>query len=1058
MLLRILDQSTETLPTAVKIELVKDGLARGYVTDYDISIPSDDLRSRLAWYYSEYPIDKPVVGADSVMDRLIRYGQSLGQDVCGSFAELDELRKEIESVGYAQCDVELVSQDPGFWSRPWESLILPNSRYVLSSVARSFVRRPAPERPAHVDFHTPAEGEPLRVLRLLSRPAGVDPASVAFAASCDALGAEGALVHEVWHGGCWEEVCERLAHRTIPVHVLHFDGPIEIADGSARLVLSRAGETERVPVSVVARALVEAGVVLLSVDSRGYSGKGYSGAEVPVPAQAGLLQVAVEAQREGLDGILGLAEGCHPWLSEDCFRQVYHGCVRGLTLEQAVVEARKAFQAKPETDHFTARSLPFHAWPLLIHYSGRPVRFFSKPRAWVEPQESQLSQRVAGKLFGFAARRQPPLLWQADDGELWNVVGSFSTSRAGGRRVHVTGAPGTGKTDLAHRAGWYMAQAGEIDFGFYFDFAHEDYSLADLLDMIAPVLALSHGNRGEVAAKLQALRCYVVLDGLEAGGHLEIEQWVEDLVANGHMVVTVGRCAGETGNRTVHECDIGPLSDLNHRVLAAQVLRSEKLEAMETDEAWSELLASLRGNPWLTCRVLPLLHRKSPADLAREVKERFRGRSLDTLIEDFFEWQWSEMSESARRLLLLCTVLESVYLEVLAVALDQTVDQKETFQSARELLAAVGAGDTRFADLITLWAQRGFVGRGNYGHIMDVRAVSFLQARAAAAQSEAQVDAATQLRFSQCLCEGLRLTARGASARPGSPLIHHLITRRSQWAGHFERLWFAADFRGFAEVVQAFEPVLRQAGLEAEFGSWLLSLLERSPAVEPGEAISPAQMAWLGVAARVLALQKPSEAATPGRTERGAGQAAGNEREDKNEMQEKSAGVLERAACVWWRWLQQQTVPGEESALACFRQAAHFLSAHFEQRGEWTRCAEVCAKLCPVLLKQQAWYEAIHILHRQARCQLALGDETGAFASERTILEEIQFEGAPAGVRQKTLLNVLVARTARGVCDRALLERVRAMDGDREPLKAMLDRLESQIAAHESRELASCAR
>ena len=122
-------------------------------------------------------------------DKLIQYGQALADSLQGEDLKLYKIAHSIEQSGYQNLDVKIVSSNRRFQAIPWETLILPESSYVLSTVCRSFERAitetksdPAvnltlttpqknnlPGLQNHSQPSSDAESEPLRVLYCLLR-------------------------------------------------------------------------------------------------------------------------------------------------------------------------------------------------------------------------------------------------------------------------------------------------------------------------------------------------------------------------------------------------------------------------------------------------------------------------------------------------------------------------------------------------------------------------------------------------------------------------------------------------------------------------------------------------------------------------------------------------------------------------------------------------------------------------------------------------------------------------------------------------------------------------
>ncbi|MGH8258862.1 MAG: hypothetical protein ACREUG_04145, partial [Steroidobacteraceae bacterium] len=850
--------------------------------------------------------------------------------------------------------------------------------------------------------------KPLRVLHVLSRPRthdGEPPAAYAFDATCEALVTEGALWHEPFTSGTLALLEARLRSCDRPVHAIHFDGPVDIIDGGSYLVLTDStGEEVPVPTAVLARAAAQVGIAVLSVDAREYRSS-----SSPITASEGLLRVAREATSVGLASVVGLCEIADPWISAACFREIYRGCVRGLTLGQALIETRKKMQSSAQSSQFTARDVAFHAWPLPVHYGAQDVAFFSQPHGIVEAHTSQVAVEIARRLFGFSARMLPPALTSGADGVLFEVAARIASDFASGAAaaVSVTGDDGSGRTRFAHRLCWHLAQADAIRHAFYFDYARDFFTADDILKMVTPIAAVADSGS-------DCGRCIFVLDGIldvHRDGEpaspeqlRELEHFLGQLLARGHAILATGSEPVPSGSITFRNWRLAPLSSAERMMVSARVLREHRLDSVESDCAWRDLLASLGGNPWLIEKTLPLLQERSVAELAAELAIKLRRDEPDHVIERYFAWRWNELPSHSQQLYRLCSALDSVYLELLSIA----IDRQSGFQPARDLMAELGQESARFADVLDGWERNGLVIRSGYGRILDPRALRFAQ------HLHARADDALETSFNLCLCEGIRLAAQSALREPGSPIAHHLLEKRGRWVRPLERAWFCGGRMTFAATLEPLEQLMRQAKLDRELALWLLDVLGRAAAARPDDAAGQEQLAWLSVAAMAA---PADDAVSP---------------------------ALAAAALEWWEWLKS-TNRLDESRIPSLIRAAHFLETYFQKRADWARCASVCELVYPVLKRHQAWYAAVRSLQSLARHRLKLGESEAAERAETMLLEEIPYDGSPPGVREQILLGVLLARVARGIKDRSLLADLRAVDAEQGRLKGVLDRVEAEM-------------
>ena len=182
MLLRVIDLRggpEEEKDADIKIVLYKDSVTmdlqeKPFTSAYYPSPLSENFRATLEWYFKDYLQETQAQGMDKeVVAKLILLGQHMGDNLLGEDHELIKVKELIEEDGFENLEVHVTSSNPDFFRELWELSVLPESKYMLSSVSKSFVRQiTSPNNcllDTEVNFDLSTDS-PLKIVHLISRP------------------------------------------------------------------------------------------------------------------------------------------------------------------------------------------------------------------------------------------------------------------------------------------------------------------------------------------------------------------------------------------------------------------------------------------------------------------------------------------------------------------------------------------------------------------------------------------------------------------------------------------------------------------------------------------------------------------------------------------------------------------------------------------------------------------------------------------------------------------------------------------------------------------------
>lgn len=1047
MLLRIIDQSnTEGQTDRTEIVFESEKHTIRFEAASKSCFLSKSFKQQLNWYFSDYlcAIPEPENDRDSI-GKLLRIGQAVGDSLLGEDHELIKVKETIEDEGFANLSVRIESERPAFFGEPWESVILPASKYVLSAASRSFARVFTSINTGDSEVHHElSKTTPLRLLHIVARHSTAEKGSLpsnALGFSTEILDFDGAIDYEIWPGGKWLDLEKRLLQNTRPIHVLLYDGPVFNSEGESPAILlpgHLSGPDIKVSVAELASLLAaeKSVLMLLQIDNRSLPppsehSKGQAGDSVATL----LAEVSRVALGCGIDNIIGLNQVTDPWTASQCFHALLSGLAGGLTVAQAAVEARKKLQLKLESGLFSVKPRPFQCWPLLSHYEKGPVTFFVEPRQPRSLVETENYKALRQRLHGFHYENLPPAAVAGSDGIF---LPGLSLSRQS--VLLLSGVPGSGKTHTVHQLAFYAARR-DVRHAFYFDFGEHHYTTEDALLMIKPVLELElSASRAAVMDELHSSPCLFALDNLTprqaisdtAVPESEAEAWIEfidELSRHRHIVIVtcLPREQQQLSSLITPAVSIptGRLGLAEQQFLVAQTLRKRKSNVFEENADYHRLLSLLRGHPWLTVRMATLLEQQHQAAiLCRELEPLMTGQCSDPVAQ-FYHWQWGKLSPVCRRWAMLLASLPDVLVEMIGL----TFSESSVFESAAQLHQLLDDNSpvkmtAPFTETVGQLEACGFLRGHPSGRVIDERALTFIKTMREQDEFWQMNNKEVNALLSQVIAESLYRLWQLMQEKPNQNIVYNLINNRSLWAKHLERLWFAESFTDFVKLLDTITLLLRQHQIERELAEWCADLLKRS-----------------GVTARVD-VEKADKMITELKLLAHAVNSA-----DSCEQ-----GNIGDAIALWQQWMDQLSTEDTKNHAGLFYHGIQFLDKAYRQSKNWQALQALSSLACRHYSKQGIWPRVVPHLLTKAQCAFELGDEKAGLEREDelvALLEGADSESFPPAYAIQLIINIISARITRRHTDRArdLLELVKSK-ADIEPFKPLLDTLQADLHYH----------
>ena len=1001
----------------VVVDFKADSLEKRFVVEDFSAQASQAFKGALVDYFLDYPLNpRKFNKLSGIQGKAISVGKALGDELLGENHELIHVKEVIEDDGYHNLDVEIVMRDQDVSQQRWESLILNDSEYVLSSATRTFVRtwENAPKHELQsfdlvvesktnqdvnkmfgaAEEEEVGEDRPLEVLCHLSnvQTAAVYPAMTDYLNTYVSVLSKGAQAQlNLDSSTCFTDLKESLKRKqTEQIHVFHYHGPLRSTDSNVEVLLG----DDWVNAKDFIDLLVEHEIPVLFVTPIEHS----EADGIAIPNM--IAKLSHQAALSGLNNLIALDHATVPHIAFNVLEVVLEKVADGFELAQAVVEGRKSLLANGIYMLNGNEPLAIGIWSALVHYSQQPMQFFGKACPSDPESNSQLAP-LHEKLFGFQSQMLAPLLVNSSDGYALPFIRSLLSEHQDqpAQISLLHGVTGIGKTHLIHVVNNYLALSDHIDYGFYFDFSKDNYLATDILNMIQEVTGLE--SLVTNVAELSKFKCCIVFDGLSATDmdNNDLKALLRQFQDQGQYVILASDIdLSEHFSELATTYELAPLTEYDQHKLISHTL-AEKFKHPIDLEHIAPLSSKLQGNPWVIKRVLPLLDSaKGIEQLIDDVeKNLIQPESSTPLRQRLHAWQWRQQPDVLQGLLLLIKDLPGVLFEMISTVCDRS----NVFQPAKELLALLGDDAIKVSEAISRLESAGFLQRFPHGHTLSYDCISFVNEQ----HNQNVEDDDVQRKFAQVICEGVRFLVSAMMKQPNTGISNNLIINRKYWGRYLEIVLHAKDYQLFFTTVEMLRQLFVQVGIEEDLLQWQSSLL--STFEFNNELSTDDKVAWLMIASSVLnrGIQVDQKVLTP----------------------------VVKSLELWLSEVQLS----DETRLPLFQQIISFLENCYKIDKQWHKRITIMEKAASAYQPYSAWQKLIWAWKNLADSYSALNMSDKVLEFEKFILNEVPYDTAPDEFKIKQFLDIIVARIARHELELA---------------QQLLDELKS---THESEQLAN---
>lgn len=976
MLLRIIDIS-EQQETKDQVEVIftaPDQTTIKFRSGYFPSFYTNNFSNLKSWYFEKYQLDSPKDDQNFV-SKYIRLGQNMGDQLLGDDSEIYKIVKIIEENGYQNLSVTIESENFNFFKEQWETIVLPESKYILSSTVKGFFRSHLQKD--NVSILSKIENYKEKIddnvqLKVLNIVIG-EKSKESFMNDgfVDSLLYNNLYDYESLYFENAKTFRIALEKIGFTADIIVFNG--DIASDDAHEIVNEKCVAQTDVVELIKCTEAEFIIInssFFSVDDEIFD------------RELGLAKLAMHIIEETNKAVLGFSNSSQYWVYSYCIKLVLEKLASGLSLGQSIIEVRKALQKKQEYDNLSITPIPFQPWSILQFYGINNSVFVSTPHSKVNIHDSDRFKIVRSKLHGFINEYLPINNFPPAE----NSFPSAITNAQKFKSLSIVAPQGYGKSQLAHDTTLFLIYKG-FEKGFRFDFSKDSYTSSTMLEMIAQTIGQPSDDKDKIYEGLEKLKSIFVFENIDSTNITSINDLIEKLTDDNIYIFTMCKCQDLSLNLKPYILHLPELPTVNKLALGAQTFRiflQDKIPD-NIEENYQKFISSL-SVPFLIKKLTPILLKINDEEIKEEAYEKFGKSEPNNCINDFYLWGFSKLSETARKLFIALKDVKGVYLEIL----NSTLFSGQEFQPAIQFFELLGNKDTDYSKCLEELEMFDFLTRHPYGRTINESSLIFLK------ENVALIDAPSDQKFSTSvsliICESARRVIFHLNKNQNQAISFNLLANRGLLAAHMEKLWYAEEWDQFDKTLSSVEHFLKQNGIVDEIAKWAYHLLKKQRGNNSGLVKnSDLSASHLKLIIQALAAENY-----------------------------KDESVFSDSAQKCEDWLNSDRINQSEYLelnLYCLK----FLEKYFLLEKNYTKLIKVSESMLDFFLEKKMDQFSISTIKMIIHCFTELRDFDQCEKYELLLLNSIlKNEDIPAFVCQQVQLGIVSGRISRGNGDLAL--------------------------------------
>lgn len=905
----------------------------------------------------------------SVTHFMLNQGKALGEKLDGDDFEMIDITSYIEEAGYENLHVTIESHTPDFFALPWESLILPNSQYVLSAHSRGFTRKVMRDSSHATEQMLTADSLGVVYLQSSHQDNQLDSGNL-LGLMCQMAEHQAKTHISIYRSqesfDCLKQQLDNSAQTN---HIFHYEGPIFYDNETPYCVFTSKGQDTLVSMGEIATLLEQSEISILSLDITQFDNAPQSES-----VQHMLSQIALNLNSHYDLHIIANGELISRYEANKNFAQIYLHIASGMALPLAICEARKHCQSQLVSDAAVAGENREFAWLVPCVYSQGTIQInLTSSEEQIAPPS--LGNLINQHMHGISSFHLPPFVQPSCDAHLTHAIELLSQSST---PLALTGKQGSGKSHLAHQLALYYCLNKEIEHVFCFDYQKDQYSVEIVYEMLRGVLFDAHKPQSECQKKLAQLHCYFIFDNISQANFsptqsADFESLIRFLEKTGQKVVIVS--PSTTYDKTIEL--------MNWPAHIHKQIIEHKYNTNASDVNIAHLITKSQGNPYVIEQLCKLmLASKQDYDKITKVMEEYTSTGEYDPLEALKLASWHSLTPSLQTFLMLMSEFPSVLCEMIALVIDRCDPeaQERTSAIAQQLFPYNEDPEFSITTELAAMEARGFIMRSFNGHILSDFCAPFIKA-----QRQHRERSTLQLQnqlIHQLLCQSIAQIIPQVLSNPNQPLTHYLINNRAQWAQSLEHCWLVGNFDAFMSAKQQLDALLGQFKLLDESTLWSERLLAKTP--EDYHLKEERAVAWLTLANSTLSRKI------------------------------EDISVYDSAAKYFEKRVHDPQSYEKQNQYYLY-QALAFVESYLFNQAQWQKCFEISQQAYQYFQGKEHLQRSLRCLKVMSICQFKLEqhEKGDVYESEFITLLLSNNEQIPLELRLSLLMEVTESRLAR---------------------------------------------